>query len=306
MAKTQNNIEELPLVSVSTITYNHKDFIAKCIEGVLSQKTNFRIEYLIHDDCSTDGTTEIVRQYAEKYPDIIKPMYEQENQYSKGGPWGSIVYNYPRAKGKYIALCEGDDLWTDPYKLQKQVDFMESHPDYSCCFHRYINKNIYTEQIKNDRYGDLFLNNEVFVDITIDMAIGKYFMMPLTEMFRVGALDYSLVYKYKYYRDIHENYHLLKNGKCALLSFIGAERNMHVGGVASMIPSQKLMNGSLQIAFELYNNNKDDATKKYLHSMLIWALQYCSPLSYNRIRLSYKIYKIKKDFWSFVKNLLRR
>jgi len=98
------------------------------------QKTNFSFEVLIHDDCSTDGTTDIIREYAEKYPDIIKPLYEIENQYQNGKPAGSSVWNIPRAQGKYIAMCEGDDYWTDPFKLQKQVDFLESHPDYALCY----------------------------------------------------------------------------------------------------------------------------------------------------------------------------
>ena len=86
------------------------------------QKTDFPFEILIHDDASTDGTADIIREYEAKYPDIIKPIYQTENQYSKGIKV-SQVYQFPRAKGKYIALCEGDDYWTDPYKLQKQVDF---------------------------------------------------------------------------------------------------------------------------------------------------------------------------------------
>jgi len=120
---------KLPLVSVCTITYNHAPYIKDCIEGVLMQKTDFDIEFIIHDDASTDGTKEIAQQYAEKYPDLITPIYQEENQYSKGiKPMQNFVF--PRAKGKYIALCEGDDYWTDPFKLQKQVDFLEANPEY--------------------------------------------------------------------------------------------------------------------------------------------------------------------------------
>ena len=125
------------LVSISCITYNHLQYIRQCLDGFLMQKTNFAFEILIHDDCSTDGTSEVIKEYEAKYPEIIKPIYEEENQYQQGKSVGSAVWNYPRAKGKYIALCEGDDYWIDPLKLQKQVDFMESHPDYSLCFHDY-------------------------------------------------------------------------------------------------------------------------------------------------------------------------
>ena len=121
--------KEPPLVSVCCITYNHANYIHDAVLGFLDQMTNFPIEILIHDDASTDGTEEIIREYESKYPQIIKPLYETENQYVKGRK-GSRTFNIPRAQGKYIALCEGDDYWTDPFKLQKQVDFLEANPDY--------------------------------------------------------------------------------------------------------------------------------------------------------------------------------
>lgn len=120
---------EEPLVSISCITYNHVNYIKDAIEGFLMQKTSFKFEVLIHDDASNDGTEEIIRDYEAKYPNIIKPLYETENQWIKGRI-GSAIFNFPRAHGKYIALCEGDDYWTDPYKLQKQVDFLENNADY--------------------------------------------------------------------------------------------------------------------------------------------------------------------------------
>jgi len=127
------NMEE-PLVSISCITYNHEPFIRQCLDGLMMQKTDFLFEILIHDDASTDGTVSIIQEYESIYPNIIKPIYEEENQWIKGRR-GSCVFNFPRAKGKYIALCEGDDYWTDPLKLQKQVDFLETHEDVSMCFH---------------------------------------------------------------------------------------------------------------------------------------------------------------------------
>src|SRR5690554_1577899 len=121
------------LLSICCLTYNHKPFIEKAINSFLTQKTNFSFEVLIHDDASTDGTSEIVKAYESKYPSIIKPIYQTENQWSKGLRSITVNYNFTRAKGKYIAICEGDDYWTDPHKLQKQVDFLESHPDYILC-----------------------------------------------------------------------------------------------------------------------------------------------------------------------------
>ncbi len=123
-----------PKVSICCVTYNHEKFIRQTLESFLMQKTNFSFEIIIHDDASTDNTAEIIKEYEKKYPDIVKPIYQIENQFSKGKSI-SKTYNFPRIKGEYVALCEGDDYWTDPLKLQKQVDFLDANPDFSVCFH---------------------------------------------------------------------------------------------------------------------------------------------------------------------------
>ena len=123
-------------VAVWCITYNQKDFIKDALEGFAMQKTNFPFVVIVHDDKSTDGTSDIIIEYANKYPDIIIPFIETENQWSKGGLKHIInIMNSHYRIGKYIAFCEGDDYWTSPDKLQTQIDFLESHPDYSMCFH---------------------------------------------------------------------------------------------------------------------------------------------------------------------------
>ena len=128
-------VDRVPMVSVSCITYNHGRYLRKALDSFLSQKTSFFFEILIHDDASTDDTVSIIKEYAESYPEIIVPMFEEENQYSRGISNISGVFNFPRARGRYIAMCEGDDFWTDEEKLQKQVDFMEANPEYSMCCH---------------------------------------------------------------------------------------------------------------------------------------------------------------------------
>lgn len=122
-----NNQYEI-LVSICSITYNQVHYIRQCLDGFLMQKTNFKFEIIIHDDCSTDGTTDIIREYAEKYPNIV-PIIQTVNQYQNGNKRILASFVYPKVRGKYIALCEGDDYWVDPLKLQKQVDFLESHPE---------------------------------------------------------------------------------------------------------------------------------------------------------------------------------
>ncbi|MDE5757746.1 MAG: glycosyltransferase, partial [Allobaculum sp.] len=124
------------MVAIQCITYNHEPYIRDALEGFVMQKADFPFVAIVHDDASTDNTAEIVKEYAAKYPDIILPIYEEENQYSKrDGSLSHLLHitlNYTRAK--YIALCEGDDYWIDPLKLQKQVDFLESHPNYGMCY----------------------------------------------------------------------------------------------------------------------------------------------------------------------------
>lgn len=121
------------MVSIQCFVYNQESYIRQCLDGIVSQITNFRFEAIVHDDASTDNTSSIIKEYEMKYPSIIKAIYEKENQYSKhDGSLVKIVDNY--TKGKYVATCEGDDYWIDPHKLQMQVDFMEEHPDYSLCF----------------------------------------------------------------------------------------------------------------------------------------------------------------------------
>ena len=123
------------LVSILCTAYNHEQYIRSALEGFVSQKTSFAFEVLINDDASTDGTAAIIREFAEKYPEIIRPFYQAENQFSKG--IGYIYENifFPHARGKYFAFCEGDDYWTDDSKLQRQADFLEAHPDYTACVH---------------------------------------------------------------------------------------------------------------------------------------------------------------------------
>ena len=132
MASWKNT--DIPLVSICSLAYNHEKYIHSAIEGFLTQKTNFPFEIIIHDDASTDNTAQIIKEYELQYPNIFKPIYQSENQRSqKIRP--SPTYVWPKAKGKYIALCEGDDYWTDPLKLQKQVDFLEENEDCQLCYH---------------------------------------------------------------------------------------------------------------------------------------------------------------------------
>ena len=145
-------------VSVLCTTYNHQNYIRKALDSFLMQKTNFKFEILINDDCSTDNTANIIKEYQKKYPDIIKPIYQTENQYSKGV---KIVKDYllPKARGRFFAFCEGDDYWLSDTKLQKQYDFLVEHKDYRLCVHNSIivdvSENLLEEHIISQNCKDL-------------------------------------------------------------------------------------------------------------------------------------------------------
>lgn len=170
-ALMSKKLESQITVSICCVTYNHGEYIKQALDSFLAQKTRFNIEILIHDDASTDNTPQIIEKIEKKYPTIIKPIYQKENQFSKGIPI-SRTFNFPRARGKYIALCEGDDYWTDPYKLQKQIDFLEHNKAYSICFHN----------VKINKHGEL-INDYITRDVPestsiIELAKGNYMHTP--------------------------------------------------------------------------------------------------------------------------------
>lgn len=207
---------EQPKVIVWCLTYNQKDFIRDALDGFVMQKTSFPFEVVVHDDASTDGTTDIVVDYAQKFPDIITPMVEQENQWQKGGLKHIIdIMNDKHRRAQYIAFCEGDDYWTDPQKLQRQVDFLDSHPDYSMCFHSAKKKYetdakawIDCEHIQDKDYDP----TDVFVNWTVPTA---------SVLCRKEAMDFYANLKHP---ERIQNYDIFIILSCAM---IGKIRGMH-------------------------------------------------------------------------------
>lgn len=196
-------MDSIMMVSVICNAFNHGKYIRDALEGFVMQKTSFPFEVLVHDDASTDNTAEIIREYEERYPDIIKPIYQTENQHSQRVPI-TRTFQIPRATGKYIATCEGDDYWTDPLKLQKQVDFLEQNPEYSMCACSTVWLNMQTGKVhrvaktdidKDVTMEDLILEKKgrVFQYATILMKSEVYKTMPeWTREFRVGDLPLIL------------------------------------------------------------------------------------------------------------------
>lgn len=231
-----------PLVSICCLAYNHEPFIRQCLDGFFMQKNNFEFEVLIHDDASTDRTADIIREYELKYPSIIKPIYQTENQYIKKIGI-SRTFQFPRAKGKYIALCEGDDYWTDPQKLQKQIDFLETHPDYSFShtsfkylnsetgeFRESTNEDAIIKDLQKRSLDDIrekILDHNIYRIQTMTVVFRKesynelvesdkflyqsgYFMMGDTQLW-IGLLLYG---KLHYLEDITAVYRMHNNSLC--------------------------------------------------------------------------------------------
>ncbi|HIZ70023.1 MAG TPA: glycosyltransferase [Candidatus Prevotella avicola] len=227
-----NSNQEI-MVTVQCLTYNHAAYIRQCLDGFLMQKTTFKFEVLVHDDASTDGTTEILKEYVSKYPDIIKPIVETENQYGKIGFSGIFALMNQRSKGKYIAFCEGDDYWIDPLKLQKQVDFLESHPDYGMIYTAFDRVDVNGNTIVNDKQLNRQLNRSKSGWLFYDLILGN-FIQTLTVMMRKNALVnietyYDKIYDYPLYLHISGKskvYFINEKTGCYRITPTGA---MHTG-----------------------------------------------------------------------------
>lgn len=175
-----------PLVCIRCTTFNQEKFIAQCLDGFLIQETNFPFEVIVHDDASSDKTADIIREYAAKYPKIIKPYIETENQWSKNDGSFTRIMNSLLTR-KYVAMCEGDDYWIDPQKLQLQIDFLENHPDYMMVFHDAEIKNepgvkpidsVYPKMEDRD-----YTATEIYEEWTIPTA---------SMVYRLSAMDYPI------------------------------------------------------------------------------------------------------------------
>ena len=253
------------IVTIRCATYNHGAYIRQTLDGFVMQQTNFRFEALVHDDASTDDTAEIIREYANQYPDIIKPYFEKENQYSIN-PKNIDEWFAENTRGKYLAICEGDDFWTDPLKLQKQVDFLESHRDYNLVCHNWntFNGTEYGESPVHHLYTQPF-------SFTFAQLPWIWITKTLTLLLRSSALDYSLLNQYKYCRDVHFVYHALKAGKGYYMPEVMATYRVHDGGVWSKHDANEKNRTTYELYKELYSFEPNKAVRKrYMNATLAY------------------------------------
>lgn len=176
-----------PLVSVCCLVYNHESYLRDCLDGFVAQKTTFPIEILIYDDASCDGSVELIKTYTKDYPDIFKPVFQTENQFSLGKGYVGLELNINRAQGKYIALCEGDDYWIDPYKLQKQVEYMESHYDCALVYHNAV--------VKRGESKNLFIGLNVdYHKVDLNELLMNWSIPTASVLFRNDSISFPDVF----------------------------------------------------------------------------------------------------------------
>ena len=246
-AKTER--KKSPLVSVCCLAYNHEKFIRQALDGFIMQKTNFKIEIIVHDDASTDGTVRILREYERRYPDTVRLILQKENQFSKTGIY-PIFNLYKAAKGKYIAECDGDDWWTDPNKLQKQVDFMEANPDYSLCYHNYL---ITTKGKVTTPSSDLPKDYSELE--LIALTINGYGIATATRMFRNYYSEETAKDIEFMVGDYLTNAYLGTHGKCKFIPGIAPSyyRRLHGGNSWCSLPSDEMRRRTEIMYKKIYN-----------------------------------------------------
>lgn len=165
---------QAPKVSVVSITYNHEAYIHETLDGFVAQETDFAVEFIVADDASTDATQAIVRQYAERYPQLFRPILRTENV----GPHANMVAALSAARGEYVAVCEGDDFWDDPLKLSKQIAFLDQHPDTTVCFHPV--RVICDDGSKDTEHPPISWRR----DLTVDALIARNFIQTNSVVYR--------------------------------------------------------------------------------------------------------------------------
>ena len=240
-------------VSVFMITYNHEKYIAEALDSILMQETDFDFDIVIGEDCSTDATRRIVLEYSRKYPDKIKLLLHNVNV----GFISNMMYVLEACTGKYVAMCEGDDYWTYPFKLQKQVDFLEANNEYMLATHGYriVKDGNVIRTVDHNEFIDN--NNTDGFAFDKEFALYHWVTQPVTALFRREAFKVD-IRQYRYFRDVHLFYHILKNGKGYFQNFVGADYRLHSTGIDSTVEGIERHWLEYKIYRDLLNGSRND------------------------------------------------
>jgi len=305
----------LPLVHTRTMTFMHENYIRDCIEGILMQKTTFPVQVLIHDDASTDKTAEIVREYETKYPQLIKAYYQKENTYSKKDKSEKKKLRETFTSwrtGKYEALCEGDDYWTDPLKLQKQVEFMEMNPDYSACFTNaiFLNEMDGTQRNFVENFSEGCIKTEDII-----YAGGSIFPTA-SILYRIDSIDPGFQNKNKFLAgDTMLIINLALNGKVYFMNDVTCVYRRWSGGIYSQLTKNpKRLVDYLEKTITGYRHLNSITRKKYkkqierrISEYSILVLRYGKGFRRFRYLISIKLFDVFLKLYSrFIKNLVKK
>lgn len=284
------------MVSVIMITYGHEKYIEEAINGVFIQQTDFPVELIIANDCSPDQTDEVVKLLLSRAPENITVRYTK-HQTNKGMN-ANFLWAASQATGKYIALCEGDDYWIDPLKLQKQVDFLEKHIDFSMTVGGYSNLiDTKLENCISVHTPEMGING---YEVTFEMFLLNWLTKTLTLMFRKSDLEKASFNNYKYMRDVHLIYHLFQGGKCMyLLENFGVYR-VHDGGVHSGISQRQKRIVKYHVTKEIYLETKD---KRYRRTFLdvVKSVYYHDQMPSNRGDLLKEMFRLCRTPYDYLK-----
>lgn len=280
-----------PLVSILCVSFNHEKYIRSCLEGFVNQTCDFDFEVLIHDDASTDGTQEIIKEFQEKYPEIIKPILQTENQWSKSPGSINLRFNYPRARGEYIAMCDGDDVWIDKQKLAKQVSFLENHPEciLTCSAYNLLNEKGRKPIVKNNFFSVENEDKNGFY-FGLDALTKEWFIRNSTLMVRNLKDKINLLEKYESTFDMHLFFQALNLGKGYYSKEVLIDYNQHKGGEYSRRTSLEILVVHYSILKEMYEKDPHPFLKHhYLKALLLMInLNISGILSFRKVKIPHK------------------
>lgn len=306
-------MKEQIMVSVFCTAYNHEKYIQKALDGFVMQKCNFKFEVFVHDDASTDNTAQIIREYGEKYPEIIIPILQTENKYSKGVEiWADILL--PRARGKYIAYCEGDDCWIEENKLEKQVEYLESHPTCTFCA-----TNGFIHNVNEDTYDDFVLSMSRLSELKkneFDLDVGELTRFYIPTASFVFPRDNYAKFPPSYYRYCFGGDKKLAMYSCALgyCHFFNDKTCIYNKGVANSATTReknieeqtKIINGYLTLYNDLNsftNYEYKEIFQPVIYEFEIMLLLLC-PEQYKRKSYFKSVYKqlsVKEKIFFYIK-----
>ncbi|MDA8874573.1 glycosyltransferase [Winogradskyella sp.] len=292
------------LVSVLMITYNHEKYIEYAIEGIVNQITDFNYELIITDDNSNYDVKKIVNQFKDTSDRVIIRCHENSINF---GMAKNFQLAYSMAEAKYIAICEGDDYWTDVNKLQKQVDFLNSRPKYQFCFTRFKTYRQDLNTFQEDVNGKYFFN-EPFINIDFESLQSGWHMGTQTLLFRRESLDLDTIKSFSLFRDMHIITQLLKKGQGACLSFFGAVYRIHDAGIHSTLNNYKKIELGYLVYKEIYEDNPSNKflKERYIRSFKDYVISLIkSRRLLKAINMSFKLLINNGDLVLFLKHIKR-